>query len=195
MALCEEILASEILSRVWTATLSAADRIADNEELEPIGRSVLVGHLEARNRVLHLIAAGRSLGAHSAAASLNRLRRVCERWTDFLLAPLASFADLASLAHDRARMADMADDYRAEEADGVATPRNKLLFVSLKSAFPSSLGVPSLNADLHSQIAAGVLACFDPEALVAMAPTHWLWHTRVMNATTDAERWVGELLE
>ncbi len=194
VALCEEILASEILSRVWTATLAAVDRAAGQGELEPIGRSIMVGHQDARNRVLHLIAAGKNSESAPAATKLNRLRCACERWTDLLLAPLSEVADMTSLAHDPARVADMADDFR-DEADSVAPQRKAMFAASLKSAFPPTLGVPTLNADLNAQLAAGVLACFDSDTVAAISLAPWLWHARVMNATAAAERWVGELLE
>ena len=195
MPLCEEILISEILSRVWTAALSAVDRAAGEEELEPIGRSILVGHLDCRNRVLHLIAAARGAGAGTTSGKLNRLRRVCERWTDLLLAPLATLADLSSLAHDPIRMRDMVDDFLDDQSDHVAAPRRTIFRASLLAAFPPSLGVPTLNADLNAQIAAGVLACFDLETLAATTAGPWLWHARAMNAANSAERWVGELME
>jgi hypothetical protein len=194
VALCEEILVSEILSRVWTAALSAVDRAAGQGELEPIGRSVMVGHQDARNRVLHLIAAGKRSESARVATKLNRLRCACERWTDLLLAPLSELADVTTLAHNPARVADMADDFR-DEADSVAPQRRMMFAASLKSAFPPTLGMPTLNTDLNAQLAAGVLACFDQDTVAGISLAPWLWHARVMNATAAAERWVGELLE
>ncbi|HEV3417777.1 MAG TPA: hypothetical protein VG056_13210, partial [Pirellulales bacterium] len=79
-ATCAEILTSEILTRVWTAAASASDEIARTSDLEPIAQSILFGHQEARQRVLNLIGAGLDREA-SAAARLDKLRRVSERWT------------------------------------------------------------------------------------------------------------------
>src|SRR5213076_1261354 len=80
----EEILVSELLTRVWTATAAASDAALGEQELEPVARSVFTAHLDARRRVLSLIAEGRVL-ALGQIIELNRLRRRLERWTDMLL--------------------------------------------------------------------------------------------------------------
>ena len=77
----EEILISEILTRVWTCVLCAFDRRHGAAEAEPIARSVLQGHLEARHRALGLIASSAAIDAEDAVG-LNRLRRCSERWCD-----------------------------------------------------------------------------------------------------------------
>ena len=46
----EEILVSEVLTRVWTAVLCAHDACRGAEEAGPAARSVLLGHIEARHR-------------------------------------------------------------------------------------------------------------------------------------------------
>src|SRR5262249_20214502 len=57
----EEILVSELLTRIWTATAVAYDSALEEQELEPVARSVLTAHFDARRRVLSLIAEGRVL--------------------------------------------------------------------------------------------------------------------------------------
>ena len=57
----EEILASELLTRLWTAASAAYDRRRDDEQLAPVARNVFQGHLEARRRLLQLIADGRAI--------------------------------------------------------------------------------------------------------------------------------------
>ena len=60
----EEILLGEMLTRVWATVLCAFDRRQGTLEAEPIARSVMIGHLEARHRVLILVGprAGRRRG-------------------------------------------------------------------------------------------------------------------------------------
>src|SRR5262245_52641269 len=53
--LLEEILAAEVLTRVWAGVLVAFDRIRSSAEFEPLARSVFVSQMEARQRVLTLI--------------------------------------------------------------------------------------------------------------------------------------------
>ena len=52
----EEILASEVLTRIWTAAMCAYDQTRQTDVMEPVARSVLIGHMEARHRVLTFMA-------------------------------------------------------------------------------------------------------------------------------------------
>jgi hypothetical protein len=116
----EEILVSEVLTRVWTAVLCAHDACRGAEEAGPAARSVLLGHIEARHRALSLVVqAERRSGENGesrvererrgvedpplsplrlprshvplgVAVRANSLRRRAERWTDVLLGHLAA---------------------------------------------------------------------------------------------------------
>jgi hypothetical protein len=199
-ATCTEILTSEILTRVWTAAAAAADRSAQLSELSPVAHSIQFGHQEARHRVLNLIAAGHERDERSAG-QLDQLRRVCERWTDLLLAPLAELCDLEPFAHDLARAADFARDRHDERQSRVGSAAREILNASLRSTFRRTSAMPSRNADLNAQIAATILACLDLERLEATdvrlenRTYVWLFHSRVLNAAADAERLVAGLLD
>ena len=54
----EEVFTSEMLTRVWAAVSCAHDRKLAADLAEPIARGVLIGHLEARHRVLTLLLQG-----------------------------------------------------------------------------------------------------------------------------------------
>src|SRR5262245_7110062 len=55
----EEILASELLTRLWTAMSVAYDATHGPDELSPVARNVFASHFEARTRLLGLMADGR----------------------------------------------------------------------------------------------------------------------------------------
>ena len=95
----EEILSGEMLTRVWTAVLCACDRRRHSDEAEPAARSVLIGHMEARHRVLTLLVRGPGIDAE-AVLRLNRLRRRAERWTDLLIGHLAGRYAVSEFAFD-----------------------------------------------------------------------------------------------
>ncbi|MEX2111745.1 MAG: hypothetical protein WD845_01080, partial [Pirellulales bacterium] len=61
-AALDEIFASEILTRVWSAVLVASDRRKKTNHAEPIARSVLASHLEARHRAMAQLVHGGGLG-------------------------------------------------------------------------------------------------------------------------------------
>src|SRR6185436_8654299 len=48
----EEVLASELLTRIWTATAAAYDRARSDQDLEPVARNIYSSHLDARRRLL-----------------------------------------------------------------------------------------------------------------------------------------------
>src|SRR3954469_14933553 len=84
----EEILVSELLTRIWTAAAAAYDAQAVEDELEGVARNVFAGHLDARRQLLGLLADGGVIPADEVSR-LNHLRRRVERWTDMLLAHLS----------------------------------------------------------------------------------------------------------
>jgi hypothetical protein len=76
----EEILASELLTRLWTAAAAAYDAARNDQELSPVARNIFGGHLDARRRLLALLADGRVIQLPEAV-KLNHLRRRVERAT------------------------------------------------------------------------------------------------------------------
>ncbi|HEV2968838.1 MAG TPA: hypothetical protein VGY55_02540 [Pirellulales bacterium] len=198
-AICAEILTSEILTRVWTAAAATSDQIELTSDLEPIAQSILFGHQEARHRALNLIATGFDREA-SAAARLDKLRRVCERWTDLLLAPLTALCDIRHFAHDPTRVGDFAQDQLDEGNSPAAARAREILAASMQSTFRGGPFSLSPNADLNSRIAAAIVACLGSEYFEASGVRPggltygWLFQARMLNAASDAQRLVEELL-
>jgi hypothetical protein len=178
--LIEEILLSEILTRVWTGFLVACDHSQGRDEAEPLARSVLSGHLEARQRALSLLLHATGVPIADAVA-INQLRRKADRWTDLLLGYLAPRCDLSDLAADAQRVRDFALDWQDAPAEG-AGPRWSLLMASLQDAFPIHHSARGLNADLNERIAASILACFPSEAFDSTGLFHSLWMVRLRYA-------------
>src|SRR5262245_56303947 len=50
-AVCEEVIVSEMVTRIWSSLLTAFDYHAGGGEAQPVASNVLSGHLEASNRV------------------------------------------------------------------------------------------------------------------------------------------------
>ena len=74
----EEVFASEILTRVWCAVLSAHDNKQGQQEMEPTGHTIVVGHMESRNRALKLVADCPENHA-SQGLAVDELLRRCQR--------------------------------------------------------------------------------------------------------------------
>ncbi|MGA2033787.1 MAG: hypothetical protein ABSG68_16155 [Thermoguttaceae bacterium] len=189
----EEILTSEVLTRVWTAILCACDRREGIEEAGPIARSVLIGHVEARHRVLVLLVRGPGIHVE-AAVKLNHLRRRAERWTDMLIGYLAGLVDVGEFAVEPQRARDFAQDLQYQS--GVAGGRHAwpLLLASIRAAFGQGLMPYSPNADLNERIASSILACFPAELFDATGLFRSLWLLRLSNVTSDVQGMVEDLL-
>ncbi len=191
--LLEEILTGEVLTRVWAAVLSAYDRRRGTQEVEPIARSILIGQLEARHRVLTLLVRASEIDT-AWAMRLNTIRRRCERWTDLLVGYLTGLEDVADFAIEPDRARDFAEDlrYRSNLAGGrQAWP---LVLSSLRAAFQQGLIGDSPNADLNAQIASSVLACFPAELFDSTGLFRSLWLMRLTNMVGDTEGMLQSLI-
>jgi len=193
-AVMEEILISEVLARVWAAMACASDRHSNTDAAEPIARSVLVGHMEARHRVLTLLVRSPAIDADDAVR-LNRLRRQSERWSDLLIGHLIALADVAELAAEPSRAREFARDLH----DGPRKPGGRhvrsLVLASLRGAFRQGLAAESPNADLNARIAGSVLAAFPAELFDATGLLRSAWLVRLTSFADDAEGVVHELLK
>jgi hypothetical protein len=189
----EEILTGEILTRVWTAILCAYDRTHGADGTEPVARSVLIGHVEARHRALTLLARGADIN-RKAAVKLNRIRRHSERWTDLLVGRLGVLQDVTEFAADPKRAQDFAEDAPRRQGFEPSRLAWPLLIGSLRAAFQRQLGPVSPNGDLNAAIASSVLACFPSELFHSTSLFRSLWLMRITSAAEDAHVMVEELL-
>jgi hypothetical protein len=192
-AVIEEILASEVLTRVWTAVMDAYDRHRGADLTGPVARSVFAAHVEARHRVLTLLVSGSAVTAEEAMR-LDLLRRRAERWTDVLLGQLAALGDVAPLAFDPERAADFAEDFKPESPEERGRLVGPLLMSSMRAAFRRGLAPVSPNADLNAKIASSIVAFFPPELLDGTGVPESLWLLRILQTTLVAEGMIDELL-
>jgi hypothetical protein len=192
-ATLEEIITGEVLTRVWAAVLCAHDRFRGTDQAEPIARSVLVGHLEARHRVLTLLAGGPPVDLEQAFP-LDRLRRRAERWTDLLIGCLVGVEDVSRFAVEPDRARQFADDFRNRSSTKGEQYVWPLLLASLRSAFQTGLSPTSPNSDLNARIAASVLASLEPELFDATGLLRSAWLMRMNHVTDDAQGMIDELL-
>jgi hypothetical protein len=191
--LLDEILLSETLTRVWAAVGCAIDHRGGVGDIEPIGRSVMVGHLEARNRALQLIVFGQGLAADEAV-SLNRLRRRVERWTDLMLGYVLLEHPATDFVFDRSRALDFAEDLRHERRDGTDGRAWELVLSSLQAAFQTQQRQPAAMAAQNQEIAAAVVGCLEPDLFDAQGVLKSLWHVRLTQVANDAQGMLDQLL-
>jgi hypothetical protein len=158
-----------------------------------LARSILLGHLEIRHRVLMLLVAGRSVNAEGAI-KLNHLRRLVERWTDLLVGHLAPLGDVSDFAIDVQRAFEFSRDldYQSDQKGG--RQAWSLLQVSLRSAFQQGLSPVSPNEDLNAQIGAAIVSCFPAEEFDSKRLARSLWLQRMSDVASDVEGMIDTLV-
>ena len=102
--LFEEILASEVFTRVWTAI---GRDLGAEYEIESFVRIVYLNQLQTRKRALKLLL--KETISYRQSAQLDKLRRRSERWTDLLLAHLAEHRPVEEYAFELSRVDDFAE--------------------------------------------------------------------------------------
>jgi hypothetical protein len=193
-ATLEEIFMSELLTRVWAAVACEHDRRQGYTSTSPVVRSIVLGHMESRNRALHAMFREQENDAKSVHV-MNRLRHRSERWTDMLLAHLVPDCEVAQFAFDAKRCQDFADDLREEFQGDQFDQAWRLMTVSLRATFVATAREHSPNADLNGQIGSSVAACFHPDVFDSSDLFRTFWIERLNHLTDDAQAMIEELLE
>jgi len=186
----EEILSTEVLTRIWGAVCCSYERQRGMDEASPVVRNVLASHLEARNRALNLMVYGHGLRVEEAVI-LNRMRRRNERWSDVLLGYLPESADRAEFAFSIARVKEFAADAKASIHPETA---RSLLLASLRIAYQRHLCLYSPNQDLNRRVAAGILACLPGELFESTGTIKSLWLLRMQHAANDTQGMIEQLI-
>lgn len=189
----EEILISEVLTRVWTAVAIGRDKVRGTAELEPVARSILAGHLEARHRTLDLMVHGQGYPVEEAV-TLNRLRRKCERWNDLLLSGLSNETNVTEFSFDESRVHDFALELQENSRQGLTQPAWQVSLASLRVSFQRGLKPVAANPDLNEQIASGIISCFPAESFDSLGVFRPSWLIRMHNITSDTQGLLDEIL-
>ncbi len=189
----DEVLISEVLTRVWTAVATACDDRNEIHNIGPIARSIFVGHLEARQRVLRLFVDERKLD-QDVAKQFDCVRRSSERWTDMLLGYLMLEHDVTEFAFDPGRVRDFADGLKDERDDEFEHYTWPLIRASLRASFGSPKSSILPNADLNREILYSVFGAFGPDFFDAVGSFSSLWRSRLDHIANDAEMMIEKLL-
>lgn len=188
-----EVLQAEVLTRVWSAILNGIEQMCPVKDCDPIGRSTLIGHLEARNRVLRLLMSGKTLGI-AAANCVNEMRLQTERWTDLLLAMVAEHVDVVNFGFNQQRVRDLAAD-RIGHAMHDRQTFDALSIASLKDYYSRNGCRYSANAQWNKSLASAVLSSIDGNLFRSTGNLMPLWQTRMLLTTSETYGALEELLD
>jgi len=188
----EEILATEVLTRVWTTVLLLYDRRRELPEAEPVGRSVFIGHLEARHRALQLMLACPDIEAETSL-KYDRLRRACERWTDLLVGLVAPGQEFHEYAASPDRASELSAQFRPWHGGVRREAAWQLLLAPLRLSLMATLSRTSPNPDLNAQIGSSVVGCFPPTMFDSIGWSRAMWLAELARGADDAQLLVDDL--
>lgn len=189
--LSQELLVSEVLTRVWTATAAIIPHPAQ-EEIELLSRSVYSGHLDARRRVLTRLLEACELG-FERARRLDVLRRRCERWTDMLLGSLPNPLVTQEFSFDFGRVKEYHRTFfRTAVNARVAAETLYLCSVRQESGGIRTSAFP--NRALNRRIIMDLIGCFGHDVVDAVAKQHDLWEHRMEQRTHELTSLVTHLI-
>lgn len=190
----EEILASELLTRVIAAVADGSDRAAGRDDFSPIAQAIHLSHLEARNRVQAAILDRRGCSIEDAVR-LNQLRCIVERWIDVLVGKLAS-TDEELLRYGIE--ADRVKEYANESSDlGVAPGRQTLDWLTRASMIDGLRRkiskVPSLP-QANREVGNSAMMLLRPDLFDSVGTLKSLWLHRIERDSDRTDQMIEDYL-
>jgi len=185
---CRGILVADLLSRVWSAVLTARDAARSEDVTTALVRHVHQGQLEARREVLRLLADERRIPA-AEAAMLDRLRGRVERWTDLLVGPLLEQYDVRQFVFDMDRACESARTPTKLLGGETLAALNQLTLLGIGQAIPDE----GRHTDDHTSdlldraIARAVLSAVKAFTLPRMAEAPAIKHAAVAPVVEGAK--------
>ena len=192
--LMHEILQTEILTRVWSAILNGIEQMCPVRDCDSIGRNTLLGHLEARNRVLRIVIAGEKKDLHLVKRVIE-MRNQTERWTDLLLSMVLEHADVATFGFNSDRVRGFLADRTKHRSIRQKNAFDAISLASLNEYYCRHECRKSSNSDLNRSLAKSVLSAIDCNLFRYSGTLMPLWQTRMLLTTNETCGALEELLQ
>ncbi len=190
----EEIIFSELLTRVWSAVLTQnSDQSESSKDIFAIVHGILIAHVESRSRAFKLLLSVPKW-AEPTAEKLNQLRRSIERWTDMLLSQLPNRQAARIFAFCEKRF----DDFAASDQpipNDVKQKAQKMLAASLSTDLQRLASRFPANPELNHKIADGILACLPKHSFAMMELPKSVWMLQIQSYQKNTEDLVQQLLD
>lgn len=191
--LLEEILVSEMLTRVYAALGAGLDGGSEKSEIAPVVHSVYLSQIEVRNRVLHLMLYGRGNSINDAV-QLNRLRGEVERWTDALIGRMA-IEQTTPLEYSvsPSRATAHAEDARENPPGAFRDTTSWLVSAAMRDALSRCLSKETSLPQANRQVAEAVMLCLRPDLFDSVGLLKSLWLHRLEAGADDTDRVIRQL--
>jgi hypothetical protein len=155
--LAEEIMVSEMPTRVWTAVYYVHSLNHRNPDGLRLMRQAMHWHVEARQNTLQELVDTYNRTELSGLLRLDRIRRRVERWTDFLIGTITRHGIALNLAFDPDRCRNNAESLLDHPTSEAVWP---LTIAGLTRSFSTSPKFPEESAHCHLAVLKSQLAAF-----------------------------------
>jgi hypothetical protein len=190
--LIAEVFVTEILTRVWAATLTAADRHRKDAAGGPIARHTLKSHTEARNRSLTLMANGLQVPI-AKMSQVDRLRRKSERWSDLLIGHLVLNYQLDEFAFECNRSIEFGQSQMREIVSATDEPVWEFVLAGVRLAFSSVDAVVAPSDVWNRRVVRSVLGSFPADSFDGTGTFKSIRRVRIERPQADSSK-VAEAL-
>ncbi len=164
----QDVFASEILIRIWTAILTSHDRVQKGKQTEPIARNVLIGQLQLRRHALEAMVSRigdrRTNETTDEVHQIDVFRRRCERWCDLLIGHLLYQFPVEEFAFDVERARDFGEQHLQERFKNSEHVIWQLVRGGARLAFPDGAERTRRETELTARLVEGILGGFPRES-------------------------------
>ncbi len=185
-SMVDEILITDILTRVWATVLAASDLNRGSRDVTPIARHTFNGHLDVRNRALRLVLHDLQIPV-SEVARVDRLRRKVERWTDILIGHLALNFQLDEFAHDPERAVEFGEGQICEILRATDEPLWEFVLTGIRLAFAQQQE-STVSAAWNQGIVRSVLGSFPADSFDEYGTFKGIRRVRIERGTAGSDR-------
>ena len=192
--LAEEILNTEILTRVWAAILNGINQVDATDDCDCIGRGALMGHLDAKNRLIKMILLGQTQKSH-IASDLDKVRRKSERWADLLIALVNQHSDVLGFGCSESRVETLSHDFRNEmKTDAGSIVVSTLALTAIKQAyqglkFENGMSDPAEaaeNSHFNTEILAAILDSISPNIYNGVGKPYSRFNKQLLESSAES---------
>jgi hypothetical protein len=157
------LFTTEMAARVWATILAGIDQETGKSDLSRIALNSVNGLMQVRHQLMSRILA-LPVDQMSRAASLDRIRRRCDRWTDLLIGHVMGHEDIVDFAFDPERARDFAEECRGEEPGEKGSPVELLVEAGLRLGFLGQLPDTALTSPQFQTLIQSILICLPQQA-------------------------------
>jgi hypothetical protein len=191
----EEVLVTEMLTRVIAALAAGMEADSDVDEVSPVAHAIQLTHLEARNRVQKIMLHGRGSSVQDAVR-LNRLRQAVERWTDAMIGRMSvDTPDTVRYAIDPSRASEYAREMRmyghGPARSTAAWLMNAAMHDTLQRRSSACAALPESNC----AVGRSVMLMLRPDLFDSVGVLKSLWIHRLQTHSERTDRVLDELID